>query len=333
MIDADLYVPAGVNAAARAPAILATNGFGGTKADQADFAQGLGELGYVTLSYTGLGFVDGNLCPITLDDREHDGKAASQLLRLLGGDPSIRALDDATGLPVSVDFVIQDGPATFDPRAGMIGGSYGGQVQFATAGYEAMVSEPGRLDAIVPIITWNDLSYSLAPNNTALPVGDSVSATNAGVTKYQWALLFTTLGVGRGIQDLPSATDPVAVLAYVTQTCVNFDQRVCTALAEIATQGYPSPASIAFLRQRSVASYLGDITVPTLIAQGQADTLFNLQESIATYRALKNQGTDVKLMWQSWGHSDAEPVAGELTNAIYSPAIRDGWPCSGWTST
>lgn len=311
-IDADLYVPAGVGAAAPAPAILATNGFGGTKADQADFAQSLGELGYVTLSYTGLGFVDGNLCPITLDDREHDGAAASQLLRFLAGDPSITAVEDATGSPVSVDFVILDDESTFDPRVGMIGGSYGGQVQFATAGYEAMAGEPRRLDAIIPIITWNDLSYSLAPNNTSLPPGDSVSSTNTGVTKYQWALLFTTLGVGRGIEDLPSASDPAAVLAYLTRTCVNFDERVCTALAEIATQGYPSRASIGFLRERSVASYIGDITVPTLIAQGQADTLFNLQESIATYRALTEQGTDVKLIWQSWGHSDAEPVAGEL---------------------
>ncbi|HEU5448612.1 MAG TPA: hypothetical protein VFW57_06330, partial [Acidimicrobiia bacterium] len=54
-IDADLYVPDGVNKNRRAPALLATNGFGGTKEDQADLAQGFGEHGYVTLSYTGIG--------------------------------------------------------------------------------------------------------------------------------------------------------------------------------------------------------------------------------------------------------------------------------------
>ena len=95
-IDADLYVPAGVSSTRRAPALLATNGFGGTKEDQADLAQGFGEQGYVTLSYTGIGFVDGDNCPITLDDREHDGAAASQLIRFLGGDPSIVAVDDVT---------------------------------------------------------------------------------------------------------------------------------------------------------------------------------------------------------------------------------------------
>src|SRR3954471_16446051 len=150
-IDADLYVPAGVTAAHPGPPILATNGFGGTKADQSDFAQGFGERGYVTLSYTGLGFVDGDPCPITLDDREHDGAAAGQLLRFLGGDPSITAVDDATGQPVHVDQVIRQDATTgtaYDPAVGMIGGSYGGQIQFATAAYEHEAGTD-RVDAIV----------------------------------------------------------------------------------------------------------------------------------------------------------------------------------------
>src|SRR3954451_22249112 len=180
-IDADLYVPAGVTAAHPGPALLVTNGFGGTKADQADLAQGFGERGYVTLSYTGLGFVDGDTCPITLDDREHDGAAAGQLLRFLGGDPSIAAVDDATGKPVHVDQGIREDTRTgtpFDPAAGMIGGSYGGQIQFATAGFEH-TEGTDRLDAIIPLITWNDLAYSLAPENSALP---APAATGRSVT-------------------------------------------------------------------------------------------------------------------------------------------------------
>src|SRR3954467_387439 len=130
-IDADLYVPAGVTAAHPGPALLVTNGFGGTKADQADLAQGFGERGYVTLSYTGLGFVDKNVCPITLDDREHDGAAAGQLLRFLGGDPSISAVDQNTNTLVHVNQVIRDDGndgTRHDPAVGMVGGSYGGQI-------------------------------------------------------------------------------------------------------------------------------------------------------------------------------------------------------------
>jgi ABC-2 type transport system ATP-binding protein len=322
-IDADLYVPRGVSAKKPGPALLTTNGFGGTKDDQADFAQSFGEQGYVTLAYTGLGFVDGDNCPITLDDREHDGAAASQLIRFLGGDPSIVAIDDDSKQPVHIDQVVREDGKTgvrYDPQVGMVGGSYGGQIQFATAGFEKAAGT-NRLDAIVPQITWNDLSYSLAPENSSIPGGTarsgSVSTTQTGLFKYQWAGLFTTLGVENGAEDLSNLTDPVAAQNYVeaaasSRNCANFEPQVCQALAEVATDGYPSKASIDYLRSNSVASYIHDVRVPTLLGQGQADTLFNLQESVANYTRLKAQGTPVALQWQSWGHSESTPVAGEL---------------------
>jgi predicted acyl esterase len=317
-IDADLYVPAGVTSSRPAPALLATNGFGGTKTDQADLAQGFGEQGYVTLSYTGIGFVDGDNCPITLDDREHDGAAASQLIRFLGGDPSIVAVDDTTKQRVTINQVVREDARTgtrYDPQVGMTGGSYGGQIQFATAGFEKQV-RTNRLDAIVPLITWNDLSYSLAPENSSLPQGTarsgSVSAAGTGVFKYQWAALFTSVGVGNGAEDSTALLDPTRAPGYLQRNCVNFEPEVCQALLEVSTLGYPSQASIAFLRSNSVSSYMRDIKVPTLIGQGQADTLFNLQESVATYTALKRQGTPVSLAWQSWGHSDQSRSPSEL---------------------
>jgi predicted acyl esterase len=321
-IDADLYIPPGVSKAHPAPAILTTNGFGGSKADQAAIAQGLGEQGYVTLAYTGLGFVDHDACPITLDDREHDGRAASQLLRFLGGDPRIAAVDQTTKAPVHVDQVIRDDGPTgtrYDPRAGMIGGSYGGQIQFATAAVEHEAATD-RLDTIIPIITWNDLSYSLDPNNQ-LPGGTaasgSVSSDDPGSFKYQWSLFFTGEGAADGAQDGTAVTDPAQAQSLFTQladrqNCANFSAQVCTALAEVAAQGFPSQASIAFLRHASVASYMKDIKVPTFLAQGEADSLFDLQESVATYSKLKAQRTPVALQWQSWGHSRSAPVAGEL---------------------
>jgi predicted acyl esterase len=320
-IDADLYVPAGVTSSTPAPALLVTNGFGGTKDDQADLAQGFGEHGYVTLSYTGIGFVDGDNCPITLDDREHDGAAAAQLIRFLGGDPSIAAVDDATGRPVTLDQIAREDATTgtpYDPQVGMTGGSYGGQIQFATAGFERAASTD-RLDAIIPLITWNDLSYSLAPENSGLPRGTarsgSVTSSGTGLFKYQWAALFTTVGVANGVEDLQALADPAAFTRFFQQAaddCANFEPEVCAALAEVATVGYPGQASLEYLRSNSVASYMADVRVPTLIGQGQADTLFNLQESVATYTALEAQGTPVSLAWQSWGHSNSTPQPGEL---------------------
>src|SRR3954463_8109951 len=74
----DLYKPTSATKANPAPAILTTNGFGGSKDDQADMAKLMASRGYVVLSYSGLGF-GGSGCKITLDDRDHDGKARSPL--------------------------------------------------------------------------------------------------------------------------------------------------------------------------------------------------------------------------------------------------------------
>ena len=48
-----------------------------------------------------------------------------------------------------------------DPRVGMVGGSYGGGVQWVAAAFDH------RIDAIVPDISWHSLVTSLDPNDTA----------------------------------------------------------------------------------------------------------------------------------------------------------------------
>src|SRR5947209_8479072 len=102
-ITADLYRPSAADAAHPVPAILTTNGFGGSKADQAGLGQLAATHGYAVLSYSGLGF-GGSGCKISLDDPSYDGVAGSQLVSFLGGDPAVAA-KDAGGQPVHVDFV------------------------------------------------------------------------------------------------------------------------------------------------------------------------------------------------------------------------------------
>ncbi len=75
--------------------------------------------------------------------------------------------------------------------------------------------------------------------------------------------------------------------------------------------GYPDDATLALARTASVASYLKKIRIPTLLVQGQRDTLFNLQEAVATYRSLSAQGTPVRMSWFSGGHS-GENAVGDL---------------------
>ncbi len=288
LVDADLWVPDGATAASPAPAVLTTNGFGGSKDDQAGAARALAREGYLTLSYTGLGFPDSG-CKIALDDPDQDGRAASQLVDYLAGtkaDNSGRVLD----------MVAKNAPG--DPRVGMIGGSYGGQVQFAAASLDP------RIDALIPIITWNDLAYSLAPNNTS--IGDTVSYRTPGVHKKEWTSLFFSIGIADGIQG--AGVDPTRLAG-----CPNFVDEACVAKAQLEALGYPTASTTSFARHASVSSYLSTVKAPTLLVQGQKDTLFNLQESAATYRGLQAQGTPVQLVWQSWGHSlGGEPAPGEL---------------------
>jgi ABC-2 type transport system ATP-binding protein len=290
-IVADLYTPEGASAANPAPAILATNGFGGSKDDFAALGQAYAERGYVFLAYSGLGF-GGSGCKITLDDPDYDGQAGSQLVSFLGGTKA--AVDGTT-----IDSVVKDGPG--DPRVGMTGLSYGGEIQFAIAGRDP------RVDALNPQITWNDLDYALAGNNTDVSTG--VRSKTPGVAKLDWPTLFTGVGI----------TDPfpTAITAGDTShlgVCPNFADQVCPGLLLAASTGHTDPTTQAFLQRASVSSYIEKIKVPVFLAQGQNDTLFDLQEAVATYEALRAQGTPAKLLFRSQGHSGGA-IPGESTPA------------------
>lgn len=311
----DVYVPSTASSTRRVPSVLTTNGFGGSKNDQADAASALATRGYVVLSYSGLGF-GGSGCQITLDDPDYDGKAASQLVSYLGGTRGIAYLDAAHTQPAPrLDVVLRDrrdhrGVArTNDPRVGTFGGSYGGGFQFAVASVDA------RVDALVPFITWNDLSYSLDPNNTSQTSG--VSTAVPGAAKLMWAVGFSALGIA---SDLANQQLPPDLLP-----CPNFAPFVCPALLTAAVTGHLQEGDVASLRHASVASYVRKVRVPTLLVQGQRDTLFNLNEAVATYRSLQAQGTETKMIWQLGGHSGAgadgeidwsRPASGYLSGRV-----------------
>ncbi|MFC9529351.1 CocE/NonD family hydrolase [Streptomyces sp. NPDC056975] len=294
VVDADLYRPAGVDAAHTAPAVLATNGFGGSKSDGSTDAIGkaFAARGYVGLVYSGLGFGKSG-CLVSLDDPRVDGAAASGLVDFLAG---TRAADDGT----KADYVTKDGRG--DPRVGMIGGSYGGAIQLATAAVDH------RVDALVPMITWNDLAYSLDPNNAA-------DRSVPGAFKWQWTNGFYLIGEGQPL--LEPSLDPSRINKL---TCLHFVTDACETISTLNSGRYPSGKAgpmLDYARSVSPVSYLKQVKAPTLLVQGQSDSLFNLNEAQATYGTLKAQGTTTKMIWQSWGHSGGltDPASGELNLA------------------
>ena len=189
-----------------------------------------------------------------------------------------------------------------DPRVGMIGGSYGGQVQFAAAGIDP------RVDAIVPIITWNDLSYSLAPNNTDIPdpARHGVSYDTPGSEKVGWTSLFFGVGHRRRHRVRRHRPHPRRRLPQLRR--LRLPREGADGRPRLPDRGHHGLRAA----RRASTSYVDRIRIPTLRVQGENDTLFNLQEAVATYRALQAQGTETKMVWQSWGHSGSTPAPGEL---------------------
>ena len=161
-------------------------------------------------------------------------------------------------------------------------------------------------------------------NNTDFARG--VTTTTPGVSKLDWPVLFFGVGVANTIiGGSPSRSEPPRHLPELRRPRV-------PGLVTSATTGYPDPTTIDLLRHASVATYMNGIRIPTLLAQGQHDTLFNLQEATATYHALLARKTPVKMLWRSAGHSGGG-VAARATRPSPRPPTRAGWRSSGSTST
>ncbi len=87
--------------------------------------------------------------------------------------------------------------------------------------------------------------------------------------KKSWASLFFAEGLGGG-----------------SSLCGRFIQQVCQAYQELATTGTPSQQTIDLLRADSPVSVTHDIKVPTLLVQGEQDTLFGLDQADANARQI-----------------------------------------------
>ena len=149
-----------------------------------------------------------------------------------------------------------------DPLIGMVGGSYGGGIQWVTAG-----TDP-RVDVISPQISWNSLISALYPNTNQFKTGWgtilllALAATGADINPQIYAGIATgvTLGwLSETAQAVLSSSGPTALLNNVT----------------IPTLIYQGMEDGLFQLQESV----------------------NNAEAV-----LGNPGADVKLVWFCGGH-------------------------------
>jgi len=327
-LDTTYYRPKSADAIHQVPGILLAHGFGGTKDSVVDQAKDLVNHGYAVLTWTAEGFGRSG-GQIHLDSPDWEIKDGSQLIDWLAKRPEI----------------IKDTPD--DPRVGVVGGSYGGAFSLLLAGYDK------RVDAIVPMITWNDLASAFLPNAAG------GSAFN-GVFKKAWAGLFfgnsggaAGPGIG-GLTGTPGATAPSAAptspavtpsatpsaattpsatpsatpsgtatpssggtptTGAITGTtppaspvltdnpgCGRFAPDICATYFNLASTGTPTPNDVALLDRSSPSRVLGQISAPTLLIQGEADSLFPLDQADANARGIAAAGTPVRVAWFTGGH-------------------------------
>ncbi len=253
------------------PAILLAHGFGGSKEDLDGQAREYAREGFVVLTWSARGFgASGGR--IHLDSPDYEVKDAEALVDVLAKRSDVR--QDASG----------------DPRVGVAGGSYGGAIGLMLAG-----ADP-RVDAVVSAITWNDLGHALFPQSA---VGDAAP----GPYKQLWGSRFFASslagsqaggsGGGAGAGGAPGGANAL---------CGRFDPTLCRLLQQAAVAGRPSPALLTLLSAASPQPTIRKITAPTLLVQGEADSLFGLDQADANAAGLAAAGTRHAVRWTDGGH-------------------------------
>jgi ABC-2 type transport system ATP-binding protein len=280
-LDTSLYLPDSTPA----PAVLLSQGFGGGKQDLASTAELFAQHGYVALTYSARGFAK-STGKIHFASPGYEVKDGSKLLDSLAASKFVKRVGGR-------------------PQLAVAGASYGGGLSLLIAAADH------RVGAVAADITWNDLSHALFPN----AVG-----SGPGVFKKLWAgQLFGNafpdqrLTASNAADVLGrAAADPASV------TCGNFAADVCAAYQASAAAGTPNAAMARLMQQASPASVLGRIVAPTLLTQGEHDSLFPLSEADANARGIAAHGTPVRVVWRAGGHDAGGTAINEVTNAALS---------------
>jgi ABC-2 type transport system ATP-binding protein len=292
------------------PVVLLAHGFGGSKDSVTDQATALHERGYVVVAWSARG---------------HGASGG----RIHLNDPAYEIADAGTLLDLASKRSDVELDAPGDPRAGVMGGSYGGALGLMLAGADR------RVDGVVSAITWNDLANAFFPQAaiTSPPTtaaGRSPIAT-PGPFKQVWATNFF-LSASRGATGAGATGAGAAGAGAVGSSCGRFDPTICRLFVQTSETGTPSPQLLALLHAHSPEPTMAQVTAPTLLVQGVADSLFGLDQSDANAQALAATGTPYAVRWSDGGHDGPSSHEAEETEASYQwldHYVRDKAPHDG----
>ncbi|MFC8092297.1 CocE/NonD family hydrolase [Streptomyces sp. NPDC057301] len=138
-----------------------------------------------------------------------------------------------------------------------------------------------RVDAIAPAITYWNLADALFPN---------------GVFKKLWAGIFVNTAGG----------------------CDKFETQICEMYERVAEYGTPDAPARTMLEERSPSAVGDRIDVPTLLMQGQSDSLFTLGQADRAAKAIRANGAPVDVDWISGGHDGGDMETSRIQGRVQS---------------
>ncbi|MFD5200177.1 alpha/beta fold hydrolase [Streptomyces sp. NPDC058375] len=136
-----------------------------------------------------------------------------------------------------------------------------------------------RVDAVAPLITYWNLADALFPD---------------GVFKKLWAGIFITTGGG----------------------CERFEKQLCEMYERVAVSGKPDAEAVKLLTERSPSAVADRIKVPSLLLQGQSDSLFPLGQADAMQKAISANGAPVSVDWIAGGHDGGDSETGRVEGRV-----------------
>ncbi|MEW9533417.1 alpha/beta fold hydrolase [Microbispora sp. NPDC049125] len=333
-LDASFFPPAG---GGRAPAVLLAHGFGGSKESVREEASRLAGEGYAVLTWSARGFGRSG-GQIALNSPDYEVKDVRQLVDWLARRPEVRL--DAAGDPR-----VGIAGGSYGGAIALMAAAYDSRIDAIVP----QITWNDLADALFPDATgkgplngvfkkmWAGIFFSsgaglLAPDGGTGAAGLSglagaaqgtggtaqgsegtpsapADATGAGTTGAGTTGAGTTGAgtTGAGTTGADATGDPGDAAAFVQ--CGRFLPAICQMYQDVAETGRATPAAVDLLRRSSPVSVPGKIGIPTLLIQGQHDSLFPLSHADANARAIAATGAPVEVAWFNGGHDggDSEP--------------------------
>ncbi|MDC0662573.1 alpha/beta hydrolase [Marinobacter sp. SS21] len=302
----EVFEPASLDCQDKHPLILQGHGFSGTRTTEA----GTDPLSPI------LPLIEAGYTVISIDQRGHGESGGT--VRVMdpdyAGEDLVQIVDWAE---THLDFLkYRDDNLLL----GAVGGSYGGGFQYLLYN----VDPDHRMDAMVPQITWHDLTYSLNP-------GD--------VTKNYWLLFLALVGdAGSGgsmdpllrssiLDGLLQNRFPEPMLDFVHYHSPSYffdNERGLELLDSGNTQSYLLDPITGRVPVTGDGRYIvktartNQYPVDVLMFQGMRDSLFPFNDAYENYLSMKKAGGDVRLLTYPFSHHYLAPSAGLVQETLQS---------------